>query len=42
MVAALDIKGYKPQDRIGLKVFDYALENGVFLRPLGDKEDSIY
>ncbi len=35
MVAALDIKGYKPEDRIGLKVFDYALENGVFLRPLG-------
>ena len=36
MVAAFDIKGYKPEDRIGLKVFDYALERGVFLRPLGN------
>jgi adenosylmethionine-8-amino-7-oxononanoate aminotransferase len=35
MVAALDIKGFSPSDRIGLKVFDYALEHGVFLRPLG-------
>lgn len=36
MVAALDIKGYKPEDRIGLKVFDYALEREVFLRPLSN------
>ena len=36
MVAAFDIKGYKSEDRIGLKVFDYALEQGVFLRPLGN------
>ncbi len=36
MVAAFDIKGYKSTDRIGLKVFDYALEQGVFLRPLGN------
>jgi adenosylmethionine-8-amino-7-oxononanoate aminotransferase len=36
MIAALDIKGYKSEDRIGLKVFDYALEKGVFLRPLGN------
>jgi len=36
MVAAFDIKGYKSKDRIGLKVFDYALEQGVFLRPLGN------
>lgn len=36
MVAAFDIKGYKPSERIGLKVFDYALSNGVFLRPLGN------
>jgi len=36
MVAAFDIKGYKSEDRIGLKVFDYALEKGVFLRPLGN------
>ncbi len=36
MVAAVDIKGYKPEERIGLKVFDYALQRGVFLRPLGN------
>jgi adenosylmethionine-8-amino-7-oxononanoate aminotransferase len=35
MVAALDITGYVPSDRIGLRVFDYALQRGVFLRPLG-------
>lgn len=35
MVAAFDLKGFSPSDRIGLKVFDYALEHGVFLRPLG-------
>ncbi len=35
MIAALDIIGYKPEDRIGLRVFDYALQKGVFLRPLG-------
>ena len=36
MIAALDITGYEPKDRIGLKVFDYALKEGVFLRPLGN------
>jgi len=36
MVAALDIKGFSPSERIGLKVFDYALARGVFLRPLGN------
>jgi len=36
MVAAFDILGYTSEDRIGLKVFDYALEKGVFLRPLGN------
>jgi len=35
MVAAFDIKGYKLKDRIGLKVYTFALENGVLLRPLG-------
>jgi adenosylmethionine-8-amino-7-oxononanoate aminotransferase len=35
MVMAFDIKGYKPEDRIGLKVYQYALKNGVLLRPLG-------
>lgn len=36
MVAALDIKNYKPQERIGLKVYTYGLQNGVLLRPLGN------
>ena len=36
MVAAFDIKGYKPEDRIGLKVYTYALQNEVLLRPLGN------
>jgi len=35
MVAALDIKGYKAEDRVGLKVYQYALSKGVLLRPLG-------
>ena len=36
MVAALDIKGYKPEDRVGLKVYNYGLSKGVLLRPLGN------
>ena len=35
MVAAFDITGYAPSDRIGLKVYQYGLDNGVLLRPLG-------
>ena len=36
MVAAFDIKGYNPKDRIGLQVYTYGLQNGVLLRPLGN------
>jgi adenosylmethionine-8-amino-7-oxononanoate aminotransferase len=36
MVAALDIKGYRAEDRVGLKVYEYALSRGVLLRPLGN------
>jgi len=36
MVAAFDIKGYKPEDRIGLQVYTYGLQHGVLLRPLGN------
>ena len=35
MVAAIELKGYKPEERIGLKVYQYGLDNGVLLRPLG-------
>ncbi|MBE0490899.1 MAG: adenosylmethionine--8-amino-7-oxononanoate transaminase [Sulfurospirillum sp.] len=36
MIIALDILGFKPEERIGLQVFTYALQKGVFLRPLGN------
>ncbi|MCK5294079.1 MAG: aminotransferase class III-fold pyridoxal phosphate-dependent enzyme, partial [Arcobacteraceae bacterium] len=35
MICVVELKGYKPEDRIGLKVYQYGLENGVLLRPLG-------
>ncbi len=35
MICALDLEGYDPRERIGLKVYSYGLENGVLLRPLG-------
>ena len=35
MVCVVELKGYKPEQRIGLKVYKYGLENGVLLRPLG-------
>ena len=35
MVCVVELKGYKSEDRIGLKVYQYGLQNGVLLRPLG-------
>jgi len=35
MIAAIELKGYKAEERIGLKVYQYGLNNGVLLRPLG-------
>jgi adenosylmethionine-8-amino-7-oxononanoate aminotransferase len=35
MIAAIELKGYKSEARIGLKIYQYALEQGVLLRPLG-------
>ncbi|MDD2358258.1 MAG: adenosylmethionine--8-amino-7-oxononanoate transaminase [Thiovulaceae bacterium] len=35
MICALDLQGYDPRERIGLKVYSYGLANGVLLRPLG-------
>lgn len=35
MVCALDLKGYAAEERIGLKVYQYGLQHGVLLRPLG-------
>ncbi len=34
MVAAFDIKNYDPKERINLKIYTFALKNGVLLRPL--------
>ncbi len=36
MIAAFDIKGFEPKERIGLRVYEYGLKNGVLLRPLGN------
>jgi adenosylmethionine-8-amino-7-oxononanoate aminotransferase len=36
MVTAIELKGYKASERIGLKVYTYALSQGVLLRPLGN------
>ncbi len=35
MITAIELKGYKPEERIGLKIYQYGLNNGVLLRPLG-------
>ena len=35
MVCAIELKGYEPSERIGLKVFQEALKQGVYIRPLG-------
>lgn len=36
MVAAVELQGFRAEERIGLKVYSYALKKGVFLRPLGN------
>jgi len=36
MVAAIELQGYTPQERVGLKIYTYALSQGVLLRPLGN------
>ncbi|MDD2653162.1 MAG: adenosylmethionine--8-amino-7-oxononanoate transaminase [Sulfurimonas sp.] len=35
MICAVELKGYDPKDRIGLRVYRYGLKKGVLLRPLG-------
>jgi len=35
MICVVELKGYKAEDRIGLKVYEYGLKYGVLLRPLG-------
>ena len=36
MVAAVELQGYKAEERIGLEIYRYGLKNGVLLRPLGN------
>ena len=36
MVAAVELKGYRTEERIGLRIYEYALTQGVLLRPLGN------
>ena len=36
MIGVVELKGYDPMQRVGLKVYQYALKNGVLLRPLGN------
>ena len=35
MVSAVELKGYDVSERIGLRIYEYALSKGVLLRPLG-------
>ncbi|CAA6821505.1 MAG: Adenosylmethionine-8-amino-7-oxononanoate aminotransferase (EC [uncultured Sulfurovum sp.] len=35
MVTAIELKGYETSERIGLRIYEYALTQGVLLRPLG-------
>lgn len=35
MVTAIELKGYESSERVGVKVYEYALSQGVLLRPLG-------
>ena len=35
MVTAIELEGYQATERIGLKVYEYALTQGMLLRPLG-------
>lgn len=36
MICAVELGGYAPELRIGLKIYQYALKHGVLLRPLGN------
>jgi len=36
MVTAIELQGYEAKERIGLRIYTYALEKGVLLRPLGN------
>ena len=35
MIAAVELQGFKSEERVGIKVYEYGLKHGVLLRPLG-------
>jgi adenosylmethionine-8-amino-7-oxononanoate aminotransferase len=35
MICAIELKGYSSDERVGLKIFQEALKQGVYIRPLG-------
>ncbi len=35
MVTAIELKGYETTERVGVKIYEYGLTQGVLLRPLG-------
>lgn len=35
MIAAVELQGYDPKERVNLKIYRYALSKGVYIRPLG-------
>ncbi len=36
MICAIELQGYDAKQRIGLKIFQEALKEGIYIRPLGD------
>ncbi|MRI83082.1 MAG: adenosylmethionine--8-amino-7-oxononanoate transaminase [Nitratiruptor sp.] len=36
MIAAIELKGYDPRERIGLQINQFCLKEGIFIRPLGN------
>ena len=36
MICAIELQGYDPEQRIGLKFFEEALKEGIYIRPLGN------
>ena len=36
MITAIELQGYMPEERIGLRFYEFALSQGVLLRPLGN------
>lgn len=35
MIAAIELEGFEPSERIGLKIHQHCMKNGVLIRPLG-------